>query len=238
MIPQIIHYCWFGHGELSELAINCIKSWHKYMPEYEYILWNEDNFDVNGWDYTKEAYRCGKFAFVSDVARLKVLKEYGGIYFDVDFLVYKPFDRLLEYKAFAGFEGSKYNPVMMGVLGSEPGGVWVKEQLDLYNDRHFILDGREDLTTNVKYISDHMKSQGFIPDGKEQDFKGLHIFPVEFFCPRLTTGEYRRTEDTYCESISHTSSWAGGSNWKSRLLSHFNSKTKTGIILLKRKIFG
>lgn len=238
MIPKIIHYCWFGRGQMSDFAINCIKSWHKTMPEYEYKFWNEDNFDVNNWDYTREAYLCRKYAFVSDVVRLEVLKEYGGIYLDVDFQVYKPFDRLLEYKAFAGFEGSKFNPVMMGILGSEPNGLWVREQLESYRNRHFLVKGKEDLTTNVKYISERMMAQGFIPDGKEQDFKDLHIFPVEFFCPRLTTGEYRRTENTYCESVGHASSWAGEGNWKSRFLRHFSPETKTRIILLKRIIFG
>ena len=237
MIPRIIHYCWFGQGQMPELAVKCIDSWHRFMPDYEYVLWTEDNFDVNDWDYSKEAYSCGKYAFVSDVARLKALKEYGGIYFDVDFEVYKPFDDLLTYKAFAGFEGSKYNPVMMGVIASEPEGEWVTKQLDSYRDRHFLIDGKEDLTTNVRYIFDQMKAQGFIPDGKEQDFKGLHIFPVEYFCPRLTTGEYRKTERTYCEHKAHASSWSQ-IKLKSKILKLFRPEFRTKLILLKRKLLG
>lgn len=238
MIPKIIHYCWFGKNTIPETARRCIDSWHSHMPDYKYMLWDEGNFDVGAWPYTREAYESGKFAFVSDVVRLNALNEFGGIYLDVDFLVYKSFDNLLSYNAFAGFEGSKYNPVMMGVIASRPNGEWVVEQLGNYRDRHFIENGKMDLTTNVRFISDDMQKKGFVPNGKEQDYKDLHIFPVEYFCPRLTTGEYRRTESTYCESIGHESSWAEGSNWKSRLLSRFNSKTKTRIILLKRKIFG
>ena len=55
MIPKIIHYCWFGRGEMPELAQKYIASWHKYMPDWEYKLWNEDSFDVNAVPYTKEA---------------------------------------------------------------------------------------------------------------------------------------------------------------------------------------
>lgn len=237
MIPRIIHYCWFGRGPIPIAAQKCIESWHQHMPDYTYRLWNEDNFDVDCLPYTQEAYACKRYAFVSDVARLKALKEEGGLYFDIDFLVYKPFDDLLDYHAFAGFEGSKYNPVMMGVLGSEPGGLWVSEQLDSYDKRHFIVDGKEDLTTNVKFISDRMRENGFIPNGKEQDYKDLHIFPVEFFCPRLTTGEYRRTENTYCEASGHGSSWAPQS-WKSRILRHLGPEVRTKLILLKRRILG
>lgn len=237
MIPKIIHYCWFGQNPMPESALRCIRSWHQYMPDYTYRLWNEESFDIDSTPYTKEAYEAGKFAFVSDVVRLKALKEFGGIYFDVDFVVYKPFDDLLSYHAFAGFEGSKHNPVMMGVIASRPDGEWVTEQLNNYKDRHFFKNGRMDLTTNVRFISDDMKKKGFVPDGKEQDYKDLHIFPVEYFCPRLTTGEYRKTPLTYCESVSNGSSWAG-SSVKGRLLSIFPPKMRTELILIKRKLFG
>lgn len=237
MIPKIIHYCWFGRGPMPELALKCIESWHKYMPDYEYKLWNEDNFDVNSTPYTKEAYEARKFAFVSDVVRLKALKDYGGIYFDVDFEVYKPFDSLLDYKAFAGFEGSKHNPVMMGVIASEPEGKWVSEQLSLYENRHFIVDRVPDLTTNVTFISSRMAQKGFTPNGKEQDYLDLHIFPVEYFCPRLTTGEYIRTKNTYCESISSRSSWAKLS-LKSKILSILPRSVRTALIKTRRKLIG
>ena len=223
MIPKKIHYCWFGRGPMSPTALKCVESWHRYMPDYEYVLWNEDNFDVNSFTYTKEAYDSGKYAFVSDVARLKALKEFGGIYFDVDFEVFKPFDDLLSFKAFAGFEGSKYNPVMMGVIASEPDGEWVNEQLQSYKDRHFLVDGKMDLTTNVSFISGRMQKEGFIPNG--------------YFCPRLTTGEYRRTANTYCEHKGGNSSWAKES-FKSRLLRVFKPSFRTKLILIKRKILG
>ena len=56
VIPKIIHYCWFGQSQMPELAIYCINSWKKYLPDYEFILWNEDNFDINCNEYVKEAY--------------------------------------------------------------------------------------------------------------------------------------------------------------------------------------
>ena len=207
------------------------------MPDYEYRLWNEDNFDVNCLPYSQEAYACNKFAFVSDVARLIALRDEGGIYLDVDFFVYKPFDDLLSLHAFAGFEGSKYNPVMMGVVASEANGIWVNEQLSYYCGRHFLIDKKEDLTTNVTFISNQMALNGFVTNGKEQDYKDLHIFPSEYFCPQKTSGEYNKTEKTYCEQLSHPSSWAK-SNWKTKLLRFFNPATRTRIILLKRKLLG
>ena len=66
MIPKIIHYCWFGRKPLPKYARKCIASWKKFLPDYEIREWNEDNFDVNIIPYTREAYRYGKYAFVSD----------------------------------------------------------------------------------------------------------------------------------------------------------------------------
>lgn len=67
MVPKIIHYCWFGGAEKSELVQKCLASWKKYCPDYSIIEWNEENWNVNYNQYTYEAFqekvgvclRCG-----------------------------------------------------------------------------------------------------------------------------------------------------------------------------------
>ena len=239
MIPKIIHYCWFGHGDMPQLAKDCIASWHKFMPDWEYKLWNENTFDVNTNAYAKEAYEAKKYAFVSDYVRLWALEREGGLYLDVDFEVYKPFDSLQHYTAFAGFEGSKHQPVMMGVCASEPHGEWVREMLEAYQKRHFIMqDGAADLTTNVQFITGIMAKMGFRQDGSEQDYKDLHIFPVDYFCPRLTTGEYVRTSNTYCEHMGLASWGDDKSLWKKHIQGLFGQRNMTRLIKMKRKLLG
>lgn len=239
MIPNTIHYCWFGRGKMPELAQKCIASWYRHMPEWNYKLWNEDNFDVCRIPYTKEAYEAKKFAFVSDYVRLWALCNEGGLYMDVDFEVFKPFDDLMSWDAFAGYEGSKHSPLMMGVVASRANGEWVKEQLGYYQGRHFLLpDGSLDLTTNVQFITAKMQEQGFVQNGKEQDYKDLHVFPVEYFCPRQTTGEYFLTKNTYCEHLG-LGSWAEqGDGWKASLRKVIGAKNMTFMIKMKRKLFG
>lgn len=209
------------------------------MPDWEYKLWNEDNFDVNSTPYTKEAYEAKKYAFVSDYVRLKALCEDGGLYMDVDFMVYKSFDDLMKYDAFIGFEGSKYLPVMMGVCASKPNGKWVKEMLDAYQGRHFLKsDGSLDLTTNVQFITSIMQRNGFVQNGEEQDYKDLHVFSVDYFCPRQTTGEYLKTENTYCDHLGMGSWSVGSGGWKSKVRDLVGQKNMTRLIKLKRKLFG
>lgn len=219
--------------------MKCIATWHHFMPDYEYKLWNEDNFDVDSVQYTKEAYKVRKFAFVSDYVRLWALEREGGIYLDVDFQVYKSFDSLLHLKAFAGFEGSKHSPLMMGMIASEAHGEWISEQLHFYQSRIFLnAEGLPDLTTNVQFVTAKMRERGFVQNGEEQDYKDLHVFPVEFFCPKQTTGEYFRTENTYCEQFGKSSWEEENGCWKKKFGKLIGQKSFTRLIKLKRKMFG
>ncbi len=96
MIPKTIHYCWFGRGPLPRLAFECIESWRKFLPDHEIKLWNEDNFDINICHYTSQAYKAGKYAFVSDYARFWILYNHGGIYFDTDVKLLAPINDILQ----------------------------------------------------------------------------------------------------------------------------------------------
>lgn len=239
MIPKIIHYCWFGRGPMPQLALDCIASWHKYMPDWEYKLWNEDNFDINCNQYVKEAYEARKFAFVSDYARLKALYEEGGLYFDTDVMVLKPFNELMEHNtAFCGFEGSKTLPIGTCVMASVPKGKWIEQMLLSYNGRTFISDnGSYDITTNTSSLSKLMEQNGFMRNGVQQQYKDLTIFPVYYFSPRQTTGEFFLTENTYSNHLG-VGSWTDGKNKFSKLARIIGQKNMTRLIKLKRKIIG
>ena len=222
---------------MPELALKCIESWHKYMPNYQYKLWNEDNFDVKSVPYVNEAYESRKYAFVTDYVRLYALYTEGGIYMDTDVEVLKPYDDLLSLSGFTGYEGSKYLPPVTGTMASEAGNAWVKEQLESYRYAHFILpDGTMDTTTNTTRISAIMKSGGFVQDGKKQVYKDMHIFPVEYFCPRQTTGEILMTEHTYCDHH-FMGSWSE-SKGRFSFLKFLGPQNMTRLIKLKRKLLG
>lgn len=224
---------------MPELAQRCIDSWHRFMPDWEYRLWNEDSFDVRSHPYTKEAYEAGMFAFVSDYVRLWALATEGGVYLDTDVEVFRSFDTILAYQAFAGFEGSKHLPLGTCVMASEASGKWIQEMLGYYAGRRFVQeDGSFDLTTNVQFISARMRENGFLQNGQVQDYKDLHIFPVDYFSPRQTTGEYIRTENTYCDHLGLASWNNQETGWKEALRRMIGQKAMTGLIKLKRRILG
>lgn len=108
MIPKIIHYVWLGHGEKSDKIKACMESWRKFLPDYEIKEWNEDNFDINYNDFTRDSYEKKMYAFTSDVVRLYALYTEGGLYLDTDVLLYKPLDEFLTDEGFTGFEDTNY----------------------------------------------------------------------------------------------------------------------------------
>lgn len=207
MIPRIIHYCWFGRSELTSLAKKCIASWKKHMPDCEIVEWNEDNFDINMIQYTKEAYENKKYAFVSDFARFYILKNYGGIYMDVDVELIKPLDDLLYNKSFLGFERiGKVNPGL--ICASEPNTEFLNNMVEIYKNLKFINeDGSLNLTTIVEYTSDYLRSKGLENRNEKQVISGVTIYPIDYFCPiHMTTNELIITNNTY--SIHHfAASW-------------------------------
>ncbi|MYM88086.1 polysaccharide biosynthesis protein [Rugamonas sp. FT82W] len=106
MIPKKIHYCWFGGKPLPVMAQRCIASWKQYAPEYEIILWNESNSDIDN-EYCRQAARQNNYAFISDWVRFDVLARHGGVYFDTDIELIKPLSTVLTDDRFSSAWESK-----------------------------------------------------------------------------------------------------------------------------------
>lgn len=107
MIPKTIHYAWFGPKEMPADMMRLIDGWRKVMPDYEFILWNESNFDVSYTPYLREAYASDNFAFVVDVVRFNVLYRYGGIYLT---LTLRSLNHLTHTSAQRAFSATKPPP--------------------------------------------------------------------------------------------------------------------------------
>ena len=206
-IPKVIHYCWFGKGKMPPLAEKCIASWKKYCPDYEIVCLNEDNFDVSENRYAKEAYNAGKWAFVSDYVRLKVLYENGGIYLDTDVEIIKPIDDLIKENGYMGFDDNGVVSTGLG-FACEKGNELVKILLADYDDISFVRpDGSYDITPCPDRNTQTMVKLGFDLEKKNQIFMGIHMLPEDYLCPmKYYTGKKIITKNTY--SIHHfCASW-------------------------------
>ena len=206
-IPKKIHYCWFGGEQLPILAIKCIESWRKYLPDYEIIEWNEGNFDVNCNNYTREAYDSKKWAFVSDYARLKILYEHGGLYFDTDVEIINDMSHIISEGSFMGFETDTIVGPGLG-LASAPKLDLYEEILKDYDGSHFLkADGTYDFTTIGDRITRILKEHGLRKTKDIQIVCGVNLYPKDYFNPLdMKTGRLNITQNTV--SIHHyMASW-------------------------------
>jgi len=180
-IPKKIHYCWFGKQPKPDDIERYIARWQSIMPDYQLIEWNEDNFSIEAAiPFVKEAYDCGKWAFVSDYVRLHALYIHGGIYFDTDVEVFRRFDDLLNQTAFFGFESKDYlTAAVIGVAAHCP---LIQQLMDEYAQRRFISsDGSLDMETMNVGMTRLLTNHGLVLNGKEQRIEDMAIYPQSYF---------------------------------------------------------
>lgn len=183
-MKKYIHYCWFGGKPLSKLTKKCIKSWKKYLPDYEIIEWNESNVDINECPFIKEAYENKKWAFVADYARTKAIYEMGGIYFDTDMLITKDISFLLDKETFLGVEDSMMvNAAVWGT--NKPKTLLSKKVLEFYrSQRHFDINNIYKISI-PRIITKILNEYGLDPSLKEPQVlnKNIYIYPRPYFYP-------------------------------------------------------
>lgn len=211
-IPHIIHYCWFGNSNKPKSVQKYIDNWHKMLPDYRFIEWNESNCDLqNEIDYVKEAYQCKKYAFVSDYIRIKKLNEYGGVYFDTDVKVLKRFDQYLENAdVVLGFQGSgNLGTAFIATVAHHP---LFEHFLENYANRHFLQeDGSMDQTSINVSLNPLVEKRGLNlnQDMYQKITEGIEVYPTEYFCAFDIENWHPIITEKSCTVHYMSSSWRG-----------------------------
>ena len=208
LIPRVIHYCWFGGREMPDWQKHCVASWHRYCPDYEFRLWNEENYDIHRCQYMADAYASGRMGFVPDFARLDVLYQYGGVYLDTDVELLRPLDELLYQSAFCGAQVG--NAVNLGSgFGCVPGLEIIRELRDEYRTAVFRrADGTYELTSSPTYQTRTLARHGYRTDNTYQVIDDLAVYPSDVFCgPTCLTGRRDTTPNSYALHLPSLS-WA------------------------------
>lgn len=198
-MSKYIHYCWFGGKPLPKLAKKCIKSWKKYLPDYEIIEWNENNVDLNECPFIKEAYENKKWAFVADYARTKAIYEMGGIYFDTDMLITKDISFLLDKETFLGVEDSMMvNAAVWGA--SKPKSSFAKEMINFYKSQeHFDIDNIYKISI-PRIITRILDKYGFDPSINKVQIlnKNIYVYPRPYFYPLSYNFKDNKFDENTC----------------------------------------
>ncbi|MDR3240567.1 MAG: hypothetical protein LBT37_00155 [Lactobacillaceae bacterium] len=196
MIPKQIYYIWFGNNPKPQAVLDCIHSWETFAPDYEIVEVNESNFDLEVDAFIHEAYDAKKWAFASDMARLKVLNEKGGIYFDTDLELIKPIaDVLNNQKSVWTLEAADAIDVGQ-MIAVAPHDQHVGALLEIYQGMHFDVNKQKYLII-TKIVTKYFLQHGFIKRNRTQVLPDALILNSNFFAPYHWWGGGHITAETH-----------------------------------------
>jgi len=146
-IPKKIHQVWIGPRMLPEKYVEMTATMKSMHPDWEYKMWTHDEIFNERYadDVFLQAYLRDpdnfKWAFITDRIKLLLLRDFGGVYVDVDAKYIKPFDLVLEklngtHTFFAGLKtfDVKSSLIECAIYGSAPNSRIINLCLDFYTD--------------------------------------------------------------------------------------------------------
>ena len=174
--------------------------------------------DVDCAQFRREAPEKGSNVF--ELAQVNAYGDtycvaHGFVYLDMDVEVLKPFNDLLNLKSAVCWQDEQ-DGFEAACFGAEKGSPWIKECLNYYKNRHFILpDGKLDLKPLPNIMEDTLRAKGYSIENifsigeclKKEKNNALMVLSNAFFSPKsYQTGIITKTEQTY--SIHHfAASW-------------------------------
>ena len=231
LVPNIVHFIWFGrHKEMSFENYISISSAHK-IHRPELIMLHCDHLPVGDWwkrlqkEVNPEVHHMeppneihGQVLYhvyhQGDVAKLQVLRTFGGIYLDYDVIVLQSLDPLRKYPMTMGKE--KEEKLNAGVVVAHKDSMFLRMWYESYKDNYQPFDWVFNCgVVSYQIYKDHP-----------------HLVHVESY--RLTTPPWEEREKimTY-----------GGINWQDlyvlHLMSHLESiKYTPEDIITQNNTFG
>jgi hypothetical protein len=187
-IPKIIHQLWIGP---KPCPIKLMNTWKDKNPDFEYILWNEQEFIKRNMTFRCQTKidEIEEINGKADILRWEILYHYGGVFIDADSICIEPIDdELMNKSSFAGWEQEEIRTglIATGTMGFPPNSPLVGDAINwiLKNEVSQKKTGMQAWKTVGPGLLTRMHNYG--------NFKDLHIFPSYTFLPIHLTGlEYK-----------------------------------------------
>ncbi len=194
VIPKKIHYCWFGNKQMPLHLQKNVDGWKKICPDYEFICWNEKNYDISKTAYTLRAYENKKWGYLPDYVRLDIIHQEGGIYLDTDVELVQSLNQICCNYAFFGTEIAGGINEGSG-FGAVKGYPLIRELMEVYE--------KADIDDPVAFMASSGREievfhrHGFLNNGRYQVLDGAAIYPYQVMTAMIReTGECMRTNAT------------------------------------------
>jgi len=155
LIPKIFHFIWLGSRKYQKLEEN-IRSWQANHPDWKFIFWtDQEDLKPEGCEIRNisELFplkrqdlfnRFSVFSCRTDVLRLEIIRKFGGVYVDCDFLSRKSIDEAIV--GLEGFTCYSTEHINNGIFGAKTGSLWVDKMLSFISDSDGHLCGVNTMT--------------------------------------------------------------------------------------------
>lgn len=134
-IPKIIHHIWMGGKPIPDQNLYYANSIKEMNPDFDYILWKDDDVDKvmkNDFpEYYDKFNELPRMIMKIDMFRYFLMYKYGGLYTDMDYLMFRRFDFLNE-RVVLPLNREEANGVGLGncIFASEPNHPFWKSLID------------------------------------------------------------------------------------------------------------
>ncbi len=192
-IPKIVHH--IAPADKSKWHYkweNCYQSWLQHFPDFEHKMWDDEDiekFISDNYPWYLTIYKSyDRNIKRYDVARILILHYYGGIYADMDYIVYKNFyDEMPKDKVSTPISPYRLHEFVQNALFIGPKNhIFWMMCIDLSINRTHISSVLD--ATGPKLISDCYYE--FYPICKDM----VNILPCEKYNPSWRTPEYESDE--------------------------------------------
>lgn len=197
LIPEILHFVWLGPKEYPAQSKKYLEGWREKHPTWKVFFWSDREKDLVTPSLLKEYQRfydeSDNFGERSDLVRLLVLKEFGGVYVDHDMECRMSFANLHRMYPFYTGLLTPGNPVIQrsaivrnSIIGAAKDHPILTRALELVKEKWDRV-GREHPGKDVTSIKTRVTLRVFsafheavLEQVKDPNFKGI-VFPAGCF---------------------------------------------------------
>jgi len=176
-IPKIIHQIWLGGDVPPGEQQRCLNIEKSLPPGWSYKLWRDSDVQELATFKNKAQFNTTNcLGQKSDLLRMEILNNIGGIYLDTDFEVYKDFNNILDLEFFCGIAYDREPTLLNSIMGSSPGNNFIKSLLELdkplkWSNSIEVMDTTGPYFLTRKFFSEIDKNNNIV------------AFPNSFFFP-------------------------------------------------------
>ncbi len=182
-IPKIIHQVYFD-APVPKKYKKWQESWKKFHPDWEYKLWTRDNVKDLTLQNQELFDSLTNHAQKTDILRLELLNQFGGIYADIDYECFKSFDLLNHcYDFYVGITNENVFTLINAFMASAPGHPAIKACVDNIELRHDKVNAIQNLlfTAGPPYITQVIMDYYYThPNEHFMAFPRSYLYPYPY----------------------------------------------------------